>query len=76
LKSPSTNQLKSKISKNENSYPSILPSFRSNDEETRERIFKEQERLEAIEYYQKLKKEKYNIYFIYPFYIIIFVFLE
>jgi hypothetical protein len=58
LKSSSTSRLKTIITKNENLYPSILPSFRSNDEENRDRIFKEQERLEAIEYYQKIKKEK------------------
>jgi hypothetical protein len=58
LKSSSTSRLKTIITKNENLYPSILPSFRSNDEENRDRTFKEQERLEAIEYYQKIKKEK------------------
>ena len=58
MKSSSTSRLKTIITKNENLYPSILPSFRSNDEENRDRTFKEQERLEAIEYYQKIKKEK------------------
>jgi hypothetical protein len=58
LRSPSTSRLKSKITKNEQFYPSVFPTERNYDEETREKIFKEQERLEAIEYYQKIKKEK------------------